>query len=84
MYDMNESSLLGLVAEGEHSRLEFKERPGKDTAAVVSGFANAEGGRMLFGVSDSGEMIVCFVSAWKLCMSEVLPNWQNFCVLLIR
>ena len=62
MYDMDESSLLGLVAEGEHSRLEFKERPGKDTAAVVSGFANAEGGRILFGVSDSGEIVGCSLS----------------------
>ena len=44
---MDEFQLLSLVAEGEHSRLEFKERPGKDIASVVSGFANAEGGRIL-------------------------------------
>lgn len=56
---MDESSLQSLISEGEHSRLEFKERPGKDIAAVVSGFANAEGGRILFGVSDQGEIVGC-------------------------
>ena len=44
---MGKFQLQRLVAEGEHSRLEFKERPGKDIAAVVSGFANAGGGRIL-------------------------------------
>lgn len=59
---MDEFQLLSLVAEGEHSRLEFKERPGKDIASVVSGFANAEGGKILLGVSDEGEIVGCRLS----------------------
>ena len=59
---MDKSQLLTLIAEGEHARLEFKERPGKDIAAVVSGFANANGGRILLGVSDSGEIVGCPLS----------------------
>ena len=56
---MEKSQLLTLIAEGEHSRLEFKERPGNDIAAVISGFANAGGGRILLGVSDSGQIVGC-------------------------
>ena len=59
---MDKSQLLTLIAEGEHARLEFKERPGKDIAAVVSGFANAGGGRIRLGVSDSGEIVGCPLS----------------------
>lgn len=59
---MDKSQLLTLIAEGEHARLEFKERPGKDIAAVVSGFANAGGGRILLGVSDSGKIVGCPLS----------------------
>jgi len=56
---MEKLQLLRLIDEGEHSRLEFKERPGKDTAAAIAGFANAGGGRILLGVSDRGEIVGC-------------------------
>ena len=56
---MDKFQLLRLIAEGEHSRLEFKERPGKDIAATIAGFATAEGGRILLGVSDRGEIVGC-------------------------
>lgn len=56
---VDKSQLLTLIAEGEHARLEFKERPTKDIAAAISGFANANGGRILLGVSDSGQIVGC-------------------------
>lgn len=48
--------LLGLVAEGEHSRQDFKftVSDARKIARSVSAFANAEGGRLLIGVKDNG------------------------------
>ena len=56
---MDKFQLLRLIAEGEHDRLEFKERPAKDIAAAIAGFANANGGKILLGVSDSGQIVGC-------------------------
>lgn len=56
---MDKFQLLRLIDEGEHSRLEFKERPRGDIAAAISGFANAGGGRILLGVSDRGRIVGC-------------------------
>ena len=59
---MDKLQLLRLIEEGEHSRLEFKERPGRNIAATIAGFATAGGGRILLGVSDRGEIVGCHLT----------------------
>lgn len=56
---MDEFQLTQLIDQGEHARLEFKERPTQNLPAAISGFANAGGGRILLGVSDRGEIVGC-------------------------
>ena len=55
---MNISSLRKLVAHGEDSRLQFKAdlRNMDALAAEMAAFANSEGGRILIGVGDNGEL----------------------------
>ena len=50
--------IASLIAEGEHSRQDFKFAIGdaRKIAHSVSAFANAEGGRLLIGVKDNGTM----------------------------
>ena len=50
--------IASLVAEGEHSRQDFKFAIGdaRKIAHSVSAFANAEGGRLLIGVKDNGTL----------------------------
>lgn len=47
-----------LVSEGESASVEFKrqELPNSVLASVIAGFANAEGGILLIGVEDNGEI----------------------------
>ena len=55
---MNRTDLLRLIAAGEGSRVEFKRddvRPEK-LAQVIAGLLNVEGGQVLLGVEDSGEI----------------------------
>lgn len=57
----HEQELLATVAEGEHARLEFKQRQVSPSAVAkaISAMANHAGGLVLFGVDDHG--IVCGV-----------------------
>jgi len=56
---MNASELQQLIAEGEGQQLEFKRSLAElETAArTVVAFANTDGGALLFGVRDSGDII---------------------------
>ena len=55
---MNKFELKSIVARGEDSRLQFKlDIRNVDTlAAEMVAFSNSEGGRILIGVTDSGEV----------------------------
>ncbi len=56
---MNEYDILELIALGENNTTEFKEkfaRPEKLAREIV-GFANTQGGKILIGVSDAGDVI---------------------------
>ena len=50
--------LLSLIREGEHQQQDFKYRvsDAKKLAKSVSAFANTDGGRLLIGVRDDGNM----------------------------
>jgi len=56
---MNKIELLEIVKKGEDSYTEFKEeRAHSDQlAAEIVAFANTEGGNLIIGVSDNGEII---------------------------
>ena len=45
-----------LIATGEGYQLEFKENIDKSLAKEVCAFANADGGILLIGVTDAGEI----------------------------
>ena len=50
--------LLSLIDEGEHQQQDFKYRVSNalKLAKSVSAFANTDGGRLLIGVRDDGNM----------------------------
>lgn len=56
---MDPAALVALIAQDENQRLEFKLESEKqaDLAEVLMAFANAEGGHLLVGVSDDGEVV---------------------------
>jgi len=58
----SEENLENLIQGGESETLEFKrELPGKhhQLAATITAFANADGGRLLIGVTDNAEIVGC-------------------------
>ena len=50
--------IIDLIAEGEHQHLDFKFEisDSKKIARTLSAFANTEGGRLLIGVKDNGQI----------------------------
>lgn len=55
---MEKSELKTITAKGEDSRLQFKRdiRNVDALAAEMVAFSNSEGGRILIGVTDAGEL----------------------------
>ena len=51
-----------ILREGESYTIEFKESADKSIASEVCAFANASGGRLFIGVSDSGKVVGADVS----------------------
>jgi|TARA_B100000768_G_C11269699_1_gene372798 predicted HTH transcriptional regulator len=58
------SFVLKLIEEGEHLNQDFKLRidDSRKIAKTMSGFANTDGGRLLIGVKDNGNVAGCIVS----------------------
>jgi len=56
---MNKIELLEIVKKGEDSFIEFKEEMSHqdDLAAEIVAFANTEGGKLIIGVADDGEIL---------------------------
>jgi len=56
---MEVSRIKQWISKGEGHHLEFKleRESNEDFAKVVIAFANTDGGKILVGVDDSGEMI---------------------------
>lgn len=59
MIHIGQADIEGYIASGESERIEFKTRLPSDPsiARVLSAFANTNGGVLLVGVSDEGEII---------------------------
>ena len=66
--NMNLETLRDLIQNGESERVEFKRTTGQRTEAVrsVCSMLNGQGGVVIFGVTDKGEMIGQQVSARTL------------------
>ena len=59
MFDTSEDGIKELIAEGESTTVEFKQRlpPDSILARTLVAFANTNGGIILIGISDKGEII---------------------------
>ncbi len=55
---MNHEELLALIKNGENQHAEFKEGcpSSHELAKIICGFANTDGGYLIFGVSKKGEI----------------------------
>lgn len=60
-----------LLTKGEKQTIEFKTSFQKEVIESVVAFANSQGGRVVIGISDSGEIIGATLQA------ESLQNWVN-------
>jgi ATP-dependent DNA helicase RecG len=56
---MNSRQILKLLKEGESEKVEFKRRVTGDLGEEICAFANVEGGIILIGIDDSGEVVGC-------------------------
>lgn len=81
--------LLGLISQGEHNQQDFKYKV-QDAAKLarsVSAFANTDGGRLLIGVRDDGnisgvrseeEIYMMRAAAYKYCKPESKISFETF------
>ena len=81
--------LLNLIGEGEHQQQDFKYRvdDARKLARSVSAFANTDGGRLLIGVRDNGqiagvrtegEIYVMHQAAFKYCQPEASITFDTY------
>ncbi len=56
MIELTKQKLLEFLAHGESERVEFKESFNDEALEVIGAFANASGGTLFIGVSDSGKI----------------------------
>lgn len=77
---MKFDKLILLVKQGESENLEFKKTTGQRTvvAKTVCAFLNGHGGYVLFGVSNTGEIIGQEVS------SKTMESFNSQCILSCR
>ena len=81
--------LLQLIREGEHQQQDFKYRVADacKLAKSVSAFANTDGGRLLIGVRDDGnlsgvrseeEIYMMHQAAYKYCRPEASIKFDTY------
>ena len=81
--------LLSLIREGEHQQQDFKYRvaDASKLAKSVSAFANTDGGRLLIGVRDDGnisgvrseeEIFMMHQAAYKFCKPEASIKFDTY------
>lgn len=68
---MNEKQIKNLIGKGESETLEFKEKFDKEAIESGTAFANANGGLILIGVGNNGNIKGIKIS------KETLKNWVN-------
>ena len=81
--------LQNLIREGEHQQQDFKYRvsDAKKLAKTVSAFANTDGGRLLIGVRDDGnmsgvrseeEIYMMHLAAYRYCRPEASIKFDTY------
>jgi len=81
--------LLSLISEGEHQQQDFKYRvsDAQKLAKSVSAFANTNGGRLLIGVRDDGnlsgvrseeEIYMMHQAAYRYCQPEASIKFDTY------
>ena len=81
--------LQSLIREGEHQQQDFKYRvsDAQKLAKSVSAFANTEGGRLLIGVRDDGnmsgvrseeEIYMMHLAAYRYCRPEASIKFDTY------
>ena len=75
---MKKEEIEALIAQGEDSRVQFKVAPigVSKLATELTAFTNSEGGIILFGVSDIGE-VVGLDKEQRKCLDNELSNACN-------
>ena len=68
---MKKPSIEQLIRKGESEAVEFKENFGEDVIESLCAFANTDGGMVLVGVSDGGE-----IKGFQLGRHS-LKSWAN-------
>lgn len=87
------SYLQSLIREGEHQQQDFKYRvsDARKLAKSVSAFANTDGGRLLIGVRDDGnmsgvrdeeEIYMMHQAAFRYCQPEASIKFDTYHVVL--
>jgi len=54
---MNTTQLFETLAQGEGACIEFKSSFQKEVAETLTAFANTQGGTVLIGVGDAGQIV---------------------------
>jgi len=67
------TSLLDAISQGEGAFIEFKSSFQKEVIETLTAFANTQGGAVLIGVSDAGQVVGVSVQA------ETVQGWINQC-----
>ena len=81
--------LLSLISQGEHQQQDFKYRvsDARKLARSVSAFANTDGGRLLIGVRDDGnmsgvrseeEIYMMHQAAYRYCRPEASIKFDTY------
>ena len=70
---LSATSLLKAISQGEGAFIEFKSSFQKEVIETLTAFANTQGGALLIGVSDAGQVVGVSVQA------ETVQGWINQC-----
>jgi ATP-dependent DNA helicase RecG len=70
---MNAAQLLELIAHGESVHVEFKSSFQKEVIETLTAFANTQGGAVLLGINDSGQVLGVSLQ------TETVQGWINQC-----
>lgn len=68
---METADLKQHITQGENTTTEFKESFGQEAIETAAAFANTNGGVILIGISDTGEIRGITIG------KETLRNWSN-------
>ncbi len=70
---INTASISRLIRKGESQTVEFKQSFGKAAIETICAFANTEGGTVLLGVDDSGDVpgVQAAKAALKNCADQI-------------